>query len=101
MTGNALLQLTLYVVVLIALAKPLGAYMAAVYEGRAPILGRLLGPVERLIYRVCGVRRRRRAALDDSMRSRCSPSTSSACWSCTACSGSRPICRSTRRRWPP
>ena len=56
MTGNAILQLTLYVVVLIALAKPLGAYMAAVYDGRAPVLGRLLGPVERLIYRVCGVK---------------------------------------------
>jgi potassium-transporting ATPase potassium-binding subunit len=56
MTGNAILQLTLYVVVLIALAKPLGAYMAAAYAGRAPVLGRVLGPVERLIYRVCGVR---------------------------------------------
>jgi K+-transporting ATPase ATPase A chain len=56
MTGNGLFQLALYVVVLIALAKPLGAYMAAAYEGRPPVLGRLLGPVERLIYRLCGVR---------------------------------------------
>ncbi len=29
------LQLGLYVLVLLLLAKPLGAYMAAVYEGRA------------------------------------------------------------------
>jgi K+-transporting ATPase ATPase A chain len=56
MTGNAILQLALYVVVLLALAKPLGAYMAAVYEGRALLLGRLLGPVERLVYRLCGIR---------------------------------------------
>jgi K+-transporting ATPase ATPase A chain len=43
-------------VVLIALAKPLGAYMARVYEGRPFGLDRVLGPLERLIYRVSGVR---------------------------------------------
>jgi K+-transporting ATPase ATPase A chain len=42
-------------VVLIALAKPLGAYMARVYEGRPFGLDRVLGPLERLIYRVSGV----------------------------------------------
>ena len=42
-------------VVLIALAKPLGAYMARVYEGQSIGLDRVLGPVERLIYRLCGV----------------------------------------------
>ena len=51
MTANAFLQLAFYVVVLIALAKPLGAYMAAVFEGRL----RFLGPVERGIYRICGI----------------------------------------------
>ena len=34
MTANGILQLVLYMVVLLALAKPLGAYMARVYEGR-------------------------------------------------------------------
>ena len=33
MTGQGLLQLALYVVVLVALVKPLGAYMAAVFRG--------------------------------------------------------------------
>jgi K+-transporting ATPase A subunit len=33
MTLNSLLQLLLYLVVLIALAKPLGGYMARVYTG--------------------------------------------------------------------
>ena len=51
MTANAFLQLAFYVVVLIALAKPLGAYMAAVFEGRL----RFLGAVERGIYRICGI----------------------------------------------
>ena len=35
MNTSGWLQLALYVVVLLLLAKPLGAYMAAVYEGRA------------------------------------------------------------------
>jgi len=56
MTANGVLQLVLYVVVLLALAKPLGAYMARVYEGRPFGLDRTLGPVERLIYRLSGVR---------------------------------------------
>ncbi|HEY7461183.1 MAG TPA: potassium-transporting ATPase subunit KdpA [Gemmatimonadota bacterium] len=56
MTSNGYLQLAFYVVVLIALAKPLGAYMARVYEGRPFGLDRVLGPVERLIYRLGGVR---------------------------------------------
>jgi K+-transporting ATPase ATPase A chain len=42
--------------VLLALAKPLGGYMARVYEGRPCGLDRALGWLERLIYRVCGVR---------------------------------------------
>ena len=60
MTLNGFLQIALYFVVLIALAKPLGSYMARVYEGKPIFLARVLGPVERLIYRVaaCGPRRR-------------------------------------------
>jgi K+-transporting ATPase ATPase A chain len=49
------LQLGLYVVVLLLLAKPLGAYMAAVYDGRATWAQRIGGPLERLIYRGAGV----------------------------------------------
>jgi K+-transporting ATPase ATPase A chain len=55
MTTNGYLQLVFYVVVLIALAKPLGTYMAAVYEGKPAILNQLGAPLERLIYRICGV----------------------------------------------
>jgi K+-transporting ATPase ATPase A chain len=55
MTANGYFQLAFYVVVLLALAKPLGAYMARVYEGRRLALEGVLGWLERLIYRVCGV----------------------------------------------
>ena len=56
MTANGNAQLTLYVVVLIALAKPLGAYMARVYQNQPFGLDRALGWLERLIYKVAGVR---------------------------------------------
>ena len=49
------LQLALYTSVLLLLAKPLGAYMAAVYEGRAVRSQRIGGWLERLIYRCAGV----------------------------------------------
>jgi potassium-transporting ATPase potassium-binding subunit len=55
MTGQGLLQLALYVMVLVALVKPLGAYMAAVFKDERTFMSPLLGPVERLIYRVSGV----------------------------------------------
>ncbi|HTP07275.1 MAG TPA: potassium-transporting ATPase subunit KdpA [Anaerolineae bacterium] len=55
MTLNGWLQLILYFVVLIALAKPLGTYMAHVYEGEHTLLSRVIGPIERLIYRLSGV----------------------------------------------
>lgn len=57
MTSNSYIQIALFVVVLLALVKPLGAYIARVYEGRSLFgLDRLLGPVERVIYRLCDVR---------------------------------------------
>ena len=59
MNTSGWLQLGLYVVVLLLLAKPLGAYMAAVYDGRATWAQRIGGPLERLIYRGAGVDRTR------------------------------------------
>ena len=63
MTGNGVLQIVLYFGVLVLLAKPLGVYMARVYEGApgeaggsVPGLDFALGPVERFFYRVCGIR---------------------------------------------
>ena len=56
MTANGTVQLLFFLVVLLALAKPLGAYMARVYERRPFGLDRVLGWLERLIYRLAGVR---------------------------------------------
>jgi potassium-transporting ATPase potassium-binding subunit len=54
-TGQGLLQLALYLAVLTLLVKPLGAYMAAVFQGDSTFMSPLLEPVERLFYRVAGV----------------------------------------------
>jgi potassium-transporting ATPase potassium-binding subunit len=56
MTFNGIAQVVLYFVVLLGLAKPLGWYMARVYEGRPCGVDRVLSPVERLIYRLSGIR---------------------------------------------
>ncbi len=55
MTGNGILQIILYFGVLLLLAGPLGVYMARVYEGQPCGLDRVIGPVERLFYRLCGI----------------------------------------------
>ena len=49
-------QLVFYIVVLIALAKPLGSFMAKVYNGERTFLDRVLGPVEQFLYRLSGVK---------------------------------------------
>jgi K+-transporting ATPase ATPase A chain len=55
MTLNGYLQLAFYLLVLLALVKPLGWYMARVYQGESFGLDRLLGPLERGVYRLSGV----------------------------------------------
>jgi len=56
MTGNGYLQLGLYLAVLLASAWPLGSYMARIYRGDIPAFVRWLRPLERVIYRLAGVR---------------------------------------------
>ena len=55
MTYTGMVQIVLYFVLLLALVKPLGWYMARIYEDRPAGLNRLLAPVERAIYRLAGV----------------------------------------------
>ena len=50
------LQIALYLLVLLLLVRPLGAYMARVYQGERVFLTPAAGPVERLIYRIAGLR---------------------------------------------
>ena len=56
MTTFAWLQLGLYLFVLLLLVKPLGSYMAHVYEGERTFLTPVIRPIERLIYRIVGLR---------------------------------------------
>lgn len=55
MTTNTWLQLILYMVVLLLIVKPLGTYMAKVYQGERIALDRVLGLVERFLYRISGI----------------------------------------------
>ncbi|MFZ1643726.1 MAG: potassium-transporting ATPase subunit KdpA [Candidatus Contendobacter sp.] len=57
MTPHAWLLLGLFLLVLLALVKPLGIYIADVMEGRPILALRLGGPIESVIYRLCGVRK--------------------------------------------
>jgi len=55
MTSNVFLQIAVYLAALLALAKPLGWYMARIYLDKPIRPMRWLIPVERLIYRLSGV----------------------------------------------
>jgi potassium-transporting ATPase potassium-binding subunit len=55
MSAQGMLQLGVYLAVLLLLARPLGTFMAAVFEGRHTFLSPALQPVERLIYRAGGI----------------------------------------------
>jgi K+-transporting ATPase ATPase A chain len=55
MSLNGWLQIGLMFALVIATARPLGLYMAAVFEGRATALDRALGPVEKQFYALSGI----------------------------------------------
>jgi K+-transporting ATPase ATPase A chain len=55
MTLDSYLQIGIYFVVLILLVKPLGLYMARVYQGESTFLDRPIRPLERVIYRLLGI----------------------------------------------
>jgi K+-transporting ATPase ATPase A chain len=56
MINNSWIQFPIYIVTLILLVKPLGLFMARVYQGQPTFLSRILAPVERLIYRIAGIK---------------------------------------------
>jgi K+-transporting ATPase ATPase A chain len=55
MTANGWFQIGLYLLILLAVTKPLGAYMARVFSGERTFFDPIARPVERLLYRVTGV----------------------------------------------
>jgi K+-transporting ATPase ATPase A chain len=50
------LQIILYLVILVLLAKPLGTFMARVFSGERNILSPVMAPVERFTYRMLGTK---------------------------------------------
>lgn len=55
MNRFTLLQFAFYVIILLSLVKPLGFYMARVYQGEQTFLTPILQPVERFLYCLAGV----------------------------------------------
>ena len=55
MTGNGWFQIFLFFCLVLALTKPLGNFLYRVYERKPTFLDPVLRPIERLVYRVCGV----------------------------------------------
>jgi K+-transporting ATPase ATPase A chain len=55
MTLNGIFQIVFYLAILILLVKPLGAFMARVFQRERTFLDPVLGPVERFIYRLARI----------------------------------------------
>ena len=55
MSANGWIQILLYSVVVLAVTKPLGIYMFRVFERDQQPLPRFFGPLERGLYRLCGI----------------------------------------------
>jgi K+-transporting ATPase ATPase A chain len=56
MTPIGALQIVGYVAVILLAVRPVGSYMATVFQREQTMLDPILGPMERLIYRCAGVR---------------------------------------------
>ena len=48
-------QYAMFLLIVVLLVKPAGAYMARVFSGERTRLDPILGPLERAFYRLCGV----------------------------------------------
>jgi K+-transporting ATPase ATPase A chain len=56
MTLNGWLQISLFFLVTLVLAKPMGSYMTRVFERRKTLFDAVLGPLERLLYKLTQVK---------------------------------------------
>jgi K+-transporting ATPase ATPase A chain len=56
MTPIGVYQIVFFFIVILAITKPLGLFMARVFEGERTFLHAVLRPIERVIYRLAGVR---------------------------------------------
>jgi potassium-transporting ATPase potassium-binding subunit len=56
MSLNGWLQIVFFIAMVLLLAKPMGSYLTRVFERRRTFLDPILGPCERLLYRLTGVK---------------------------------------------
>jgi K+-transporting ATPase ATPase A chain len=56
MTSIGILQILAFFGLILFLTKPVGLYMARVFQGERTFLHPIIRPVEAIVYRVCGVR---------------------------------------------
>jgi K+-transporting ATPase ATPase A chain len=59
MTLNGWLQILLFTVIVIALAKPVGVFLTHVFSGERTFLHPVFRPIERIIYKLTGVKEER------------------------------------------
>lgn len=55
MNANTLIQYGLYFATILLLTKPMGIFIARVMEGNTPLLNKIFGPLEHLLYKIGGV----------------------------------------------
>ena len=56
MTSIGVLNVVVYFLVILAVTKPMGVFLTKLFEGERTFLYPLLRPLEKLTYRLCGVR---------------------------------------------
>jgi K+-transporting ATPase ATPase A chain len=56
MTLIGIVQILVFFAIVVAITKPIGSFMYRVFEGQRTFLHPVLGPIERVIYRISGIR---------------------------------------------
>ncbi|CDK99045.1 potassium transport system P-type ATPase, subunit A [Magnetospirillum gryphiswaldense MSR-1 v2] len=55
MDSNGILQILIYILLIVAVTPLLGGFMARLFGGERVLLSPVLGPIERSLYKICGV----------------------------------------------
>ncbi len=56
MTGNGILQIAVFFGLILLVTKPVGLFMSRLFQGERTFLHPVIRPLERLVYKLCGVR---------------------------------------------
>ena len=56
MTPNGIFQIIVFFLIILALTKPMGVFMARLFEGKKTFLHPVIRPLESLTYKVIGIR---------------------------------------------